>query len=163
LYGVEMTGAHLKDALEHAASFYPAWPAATDKPMRLPGSDADSADGVAYEMDLTKPIGSRITNLTFRGAPISVTRKFRVAINNYRYTGGGGYSVFKGLPVVYRSDEEVRDLIIAYLEKTKQFPAAGDDNWRIVPEAAREAIEKQVLAMEQQRAAPKAKAAGASY
>ena len=162
LYGVEMTGAQLKDALEHAASFYPAWPAPTDKPMRLPGYDADSAEGVAYEMDLTKPAGSRITNLTFRGEPISVTRKFRVAINNYRYTGGGGYSVFKGLPVVYRSTEEVRDLIIAYLEKAKQFPAA-DKNWRIVPSAAREAITKQALLFERERAAPKAKAAGASY
>jgi 2',3'-cyclic-nucleotide 2'-phosphodiesterase / 3'-nucleotidase len=162
LYGVEMTGAQLKDALEHAASFYPAWPAATDKPMRLPGYDADSAEGVAYEMDLTKPIGSRIKNLTFRGEPISVTQNFRVAINNYRYTGGGGYSVFKGLPVVYRSTEEVRDLIIAYLEKTKQFPAA-DKNWRIVPDAAREAIEKQALSFSRERAAPKAKAASASY
>ncbi|MHB8487141.1 MAG: bifunctional metallophosphatase/5'-nucleotidase [Candidatus Acidiferrales bacterium] len=162
LYGVEMTGAQLKDALEHAASFYPAWPAPTDKPMRLPGYDADAAEGVSYEMDLSKPVGSRITNLTFRGEPISITQKFRVAINNYRYTGGGGYSVLKGLPVVYRSTEEVRDLIIAYLEKTKQFPAA-DKNWRIVPDAAREAITKQALSFERERAAPKAKAAGASY
>lgn len=162
LYGVEMTGAQLKDALEHAASFYPAWPAPADKSMRLPGYDADSAEGVEYEMDLTKPAGSRITNLTFRGEPISVTQKFRVAINNYRYTGGGGYSVFKGSPVVYKSTEEVRDLIIAYLEKTKQFPAV-DHNWRIVPDAAREAIEKQALSFERERAAPKGKAAGASY
>ncbi|HEV2615546.1 MAG TPA: 5'-nucleotidase C-terminal domain-containing protein [Candidatus Acidoferrales bacterium] len=166
LYGVQMTGAQLKDALEHAASFYPAWPAPADKPMRLPGYDADSAEGVAYEMDLTKPVGSRITNLTFHGAPISVTQKFRVAINNYRYTGGGGYSVFKGLPVAYRSTAEVRDLIIAYLEKTRKLPAA-DRNWRIVPDAAREAIEKQAMSFdrqrEQQRSAPKAKAAGASY
>lgn len=162
LYGVEMTGAQLKDALEHAASFYPAWPAPADKPMHLPGYDADSAEGVAYQMDLTKPVGSRITNLTFRGAPISAAQKFRVAINNYRYTGGGGYSVFKGLPVVYRSTEQVRDLIIAYLEKTKQFPAV-DHNWRIVPDAAREAITKQALSFERERTPPKAKAAGASY
>jgi 2',3'-cyclic-nucleotide 2'-phosphodiesterase/3'-nucleotidase len=162
LYGVEMTGAQLKDALEHAASFYPASPAPPDKPMRLPGYDADSAEGVAYDMDLTKPVGGRITNLTFRGESISVAQKFRVAINNYRYTGGGGYSVFQELPVVYRSTEEVRDLIIAYLEKEKQFPAA-DNNWRIVPDAAREAIEKQALSIERERATPKAKAASASY
>ncbi|MGB7023611.1 MAG: bifunctional UDP-sugar hydrolase/5'-nucleotidase [Candidatus Acidiferrales bacterium] len=162
LYGVEMTGAQLKDALEHAASFYPAWPAPTDKPMRLPGYDADSAEGVAYDMDLTKPVGSRIRNLTLGGSPISVTQKFRVAINNYRYTGGGGYSVFEGLPVLYRSTDEVRDLLIAYLEKTKQFPVA-DKNWRIVPDAAREAIEKQALSFERERATPRAKAASASY
>ena len=70
--------------------------------------------------------------------------------------------MFQELPVVYRSTEEVRDLIIAYLEKEKQFPAA-DNNWRIVPDAAREAIEKQALSIERERATPKAKAASASY
>ena len=165
LYAVEMTGAQLKDTLEHAASFYPAWPAPADKPMRLPGYDADSAEGVAYEMDLSKPVGSRIVNLTFRGAPISATQKFRVAINNYRYTGGGGYAVFKGLSIVYRSTEEVRDLIIAYLENTKKFSAV-DNNWRIVPDAARDAITKQALSfdreLEQQRGTRKTNVAGAS-
>lgn len=165
LYGVEMTGAQLKDALEHAASFYPAWPSPAGKPLRLPGYDADSAEGVSYEMDLSKPVGSRITNLMFRGRPLSPEQKLRVAINNYRYTGGGGYAVFKGLPIVYRSTDEIRDLIIAYLQKTKQFPATPDENWRIVPGAARDAITKQALAFEQRRAAPTSKPApaGASY
>ncbi|MHB8755701.1 MAG: bifunctional metallophosphatase/5'-nucleotidase [Candidatus Acidiferrales bacterium] len=163
LYGVEMTGAELKDALEHAASFYPAWPPPADKPLRLPGYDADSAEGVSYDMDLSKPAGSRITNLMFRGRPLSPEQRLRVAINNYRYTGGGGYAVFKGLPIVYRSTDEIRDLIIAYLQKTKQFPAAPDENWRIVPRAARDAITKQALAFEHRSATPKTAPAGASY
>ncbi|MGC1292700.1 MAG: 5'-nucleotidase C-terminal domain-containing protein [Candidatus Acidiferrales bacterium] len=152
LYAVEMSGAQLKDALEHAASFYPAWPAPEGKRMRLPGYDADSAEGVAYEMDLSKPVGDRIVNLKFHGKPLSPMQKLRVAINNYRDTGGGGYFVYKSLPVVYRSTKEVRDLLIAYLEKTKQFPAA-DGNWRIVPDAAREAIEKQALEAGHERGA----------
>ena len=152
LYAVEMTGAQLKDALEHAASFYPAWPAPEGKRMRLPGYDADAAEGVSYEMDLSKPVGERIVNLEFHGKSLSPTQKLRVAINNYRDTGGGGYFVYKNLPVLYRSTKEVRDLLIAYLEKTKQFPAA-DGHWRIVPEAAREAIEKQALETEQEHGA----------
>jgi 2',3'-cyclic-nucleotide 2'-phosphodiesterase / 3'-nucleotidase len=144
LYAVEMTGAQLKEALEHAASFYPAWPAAESARMRLPGYDADSAEGVRYEMDLSKPEGSRIVNLEFHGKPLSPAQKLRVAINNYRDTGGGGYWLYKDLPVVYRSKEEIRDLLIDYLKRTKQFPAA-DGHWRIVPDAAREAIEKQAL------------------
>ena len=157
LYAVEMTGAQLKDALEHAASFYPAWPAPAGKRMRLPGYNADSAEGVSYEMDLTKPVGSRIVNLEFHGKPLAASQKLRVAVNNYRYTGGGGYSVFydgastlsgfKPLPVAYRSDQEIRDLLIAYLRKVKTIPPA-DGNWRIIPEAARKAIEAQALASE---------------
>jgi 2',3'-cyclic-nucleotide 2'-phosphodiesterase / 3'-nucleotidase len=160
LYGVEMTGAQLKDALEHAASFYPAWPAPEGKRMRLPGYNADSAEGVSYEMDLTKPVGSRIVNLEFRGKPLDASQKLRVAVNNYRYTGGGGYSVFsdgastfsgtKPLPVAFRSNQEIRELLIAYLRKVKTIPAA-DGNWRIVPEAARKAIEAQALAGERPR------------
>lgn len=147
LYAVEMTGAQLKDALEHAASFYPAWPVREGTRIRLPGYDADSAEGVSYEMDLSKPVGERIENLTFRGEPLSPTRKLRVAINNYRDTGGGGYAVYKDLPVVYQSEKEIRDLLIEYLKTAKQFPAA-DGHWRIVPDEARQAIEKQALAVE---------------
>jgi 2',3'-cyclic-nucleotide 2'-phosphodiesterase / 3'-nucleotidase len=152
LYAVELTGAQLKNALEHAASFYPAWPAAEGTRMRLPGYDADSAYGVTYEMDLSKPVGSRIENLQFHGAPLSPTQKFRVAINNYRDTGGGGYWVYRDLAVVYRSEKEVRDLLIEDLKKTRQFPAA-DGHWRILPDAAREAIENQARAEEQHRGA----------
>jgi 2',3'-cyclic-nucleotide 2'-phosphodiesterase / 3'-nucleotidase len=152
LYAVEMTGAQLKDALEHAASFYPTWPTAEGARIRLPGYDADSAYGVTYEMDLSKPVGSRIENLEFHGAPLAPTQKLRVAINNYRDTGGGGYWVYKDLPVVYRSEKEVRDLLIEYLKNTKQFPAT-DGHWRIVPDAAREEIENQARAQEQERGA----------
>lgn len=157
LYAVEMTGAQLKDALEHAASFYPAWPAPAGKRMRLPGYNADSAEGVSYEMDLTKPVGSRIVNLEFEGKPLDPLQKLCVAVNNYRYTGGGGYSVFsdgastfsgtKPLPVAYRSNQEIRELLIEYLREVKTIPAA-DGNWRIVPDAARKAIEAQALASE---------------
>jgi len=163
LYGVEMTGAQLRDALEHAASFFPAWPSPAGKRMRLPGYNADSAEGVAYEIDLSQPVGHRITNLTYHGRPLSPDQKLRVAINNYRYTGGGGYAVFKGLPIVYRSTGEIRDLIIAHLEKTKKFPATADGNWKIVPRAAREAILKQAAAFERQRERPRAKPANAAY
>ncbi len=152
LYAVQMTGAELKDALEHAASFYPSWPPAGGK-MRLPGYDADSAKGVSYEIDLLQPVGSRIVNLRFHGKPLSPEQKLRVAINNYRDTGGGGYSVYRDLPVVYRSKREIRDLLIEYLKQTTRFPAA-DDHWRIVPDEARAAIEKQALAQEQERRAP---------
>ncbi len=140
LYTVEMTGAQLKAALEHAASFFPAWPAAPGERLRLPGYNADSAEGVSYVMDLTQPVGQRIRDLRFRGESLDPNAKFRVAINNYRYTGGGRYDVYKGLPVVYRSAEEIRDLIIEYVTRTSAIPTTADDNWRIEPREALEAI-----------------------
>ena len=146
LYTVEMTGAQLKQALEHAASFYPAWPLATEQAPQLPSYSADSAEGVSYEMDLTRPAGDRIVDLTFQGQALDPTRKLRVAINNYRYTGGGRYDVYNGLPILYRSPEEIRELLIEYLARTKKIPAQADGNWEIIPPAAREALIDEAVA-----------------
>lgn len=142
LYTVAMTGAQLKDALEHAASFFPAWPAPADTRLRLPGYNSDSAEGVSYVADLTQPAGARICDLTYHGKPLDPGQKLRVAINNYRYTGGGGYSVYRDLPILYRSPEEIRELLIEYLSRTKKISARADGNWKIVPAEALDAILK---------------------
>ena len=146
LYTVEMTGAQLKDALEHAAGFYPAWPAEAGVPLKLPGYNADSAEGVSYEIDLTKPVGARVLNLSFRGEALDPAQKLRVAINNYRYTGGGGYSVYKGLPILESPGVEIRDLLIDYLTRIGKIPSEADGNWKIVPAEAVAAMEKQAQA-----------------
>ena len=142
LYTVEMTGAQLKDALEHAASFFPAWPVPAGQKLRLPGYNADSAEGVSYTIDLTQPLGQRIRNLTFHDAPLTADQKLRVAVNNYRYSGGGGYSVYQGLPIVYQSHEEMSELLVDYLKRTKTVPSVADGNWKIEPPEALAAIEK---------------------
>jgi 2',3'-cyclic-nucleotide 2'-phosphodiesterase (5'-nucleotidase family) len=142
LYTVEMTGAQLKDALEHAASFFPAWPVPQGQNLRLPGYNADSAEGVSYVIDLTQPVGQRVRDLTFRGKPLSAEQKLRVAINNYRYSGGGGYTVYQGLPIVYQSSEEISELLVDYLKRVKTVSSAADNNWKIEPHEALAAIEK---------------------
>ena len=153
LYTVEMNGAQLKDALEHAASFFPAWPFRSGEPLRLPGYNADSAEGVHYTMDLARPPGRRIRELTFKGKPLDAAAKLRVAVNNYRYGGGGGYHVFKGLPVVYRSPQEVRELLIEYVTRKGHLPAAANGNWSIVPREAQQAILRQAREREGRAAA----------
>jgi 2',3'-cyclic-nucleotide 2'-phosphodiesterase/3'-nucleotidase len=139
LYTVQMTGAQLKEALERAARFFPAWPPENGK-LRLPGYNADSAEGVSYKVDLTRPVGQRIVDLTYRGRPLRPGQKLRVAINNYRYAGGGGYRSLMGLPVVYRSRHEERTLIINYLRSGHAVPAEPDHNWEVAPEKARQAL-----------------------
>jgi 2',3'-cyclic-nucleotide 2'-phosphodiesterase (5'-nucleotidase family) len=139
LYTVEMTGAQLKEALERAARFFPAWPARNGR-LRLPSYNADSAEGISYRIDLTRPVGDRIVDLTYRGRPLAPGRKLRVAVNNYRYAGGGGYRVMLGLPVVYKSNHEERTRIIDYLRAGHAIPTLPDDNWQVTPAAARQAL-----------------------
>ncbi len=148
LYTVEMNGGQLRQLLEHAASLLPAWPFPEGQPVHLPSYSIDSAEGVSYKIDLRRPAGDRIVNLTFRGKPLDPGQKLRVATNNYRYTGGGRYEVYRGLPVVYRSPQEIRELLIEYLSRTKTIPPRADNNWEIIPAEAREALVRQALAQE---------------
>jgi 2',3'-cyclic-nucleotide 2'-phosphodiesterase/3'-nucleotidase len=142
LYVVQMTGTQLKDALEHAEGFFSQWPLAPGETPKLPSYNADQAYGVSYEVDLTKPVGQRIVNLQFQGKPLDPAQVLRVATNNYRYTGGGGYSVFKGLPVEFTSSDEIRQIVVDYLTRTKGIPSEPVGNWKMEPRAAVEAIEQ---------------------
>ena len=141
LYVLQMTGAQLKEALEHSAGFFSQWPLSPGETSKLPSYNADQAWGVTYEIDLSKPAGQRIVNLQYHGKPLDPAQSLRVAINNYRYTGGGGYSVYKGLPVLFRSSSEIRELLIDYLTRTKEIPAAPADNWKMEPAEAVAAVE----------------------
>ena len=134
---LEVTGQQLKDALEHSAKYFkeyvPGKPASDLVDEKIPAYNFDIAEGVTYDLDISKPIGQRIQNLRFHGQPLSLTRKLRLATNNYRVNGGGGYDMYKNAPVVYRSSEEIRELIIDWVEKNKTVPTTPNNNWRIIP------------------------------
>jgi 2',3'-cyclic-nucleotide 2'-phosphodiesterase/3'-nucleotidase len=136
LVTLELTGQQLKDALEHSARYFreyqPGKSLAELVDQRIPGYNFDMAEGVTYELDVTKPFGQRIQNLKFKGQTLNPTQKFRVVTNNYRVNGGGGFTMFKDAPVVYRSSEEVRELIIDWVERNKIIPTQASNNWQIV-------------------------------
>ena len=133
---IEVTGKQIKDALEHSARYFRAFePGKTPAELvdeKIPAYNFDIAEGVTYTLNLAKPFGERIENLQFRGKPLDPTQKLRLATNNYRVNGGGGYSMYKGAPVVHRSSEEIRELIIDWVERNKIVPSEPNDNWKIV-------------------------------
>ncbi len=136
LVTLELTGQQLKDALEYSARYFrqyqPGKKLSELVDQRVPGYNFDMAEGVSYELDVAKPFGQRILNLKFKGQPLSPTQKLRVVTNNYRVNGGGGFTMYKNAPVVYRSSEEVRELIIDWVERNKTVPIEANNNWRIV-------------------------------
>lgn len=135
---IEVTGRQLREALEHSAKYFRGYvpnKTATDLvDEKVPGYNFDVAEGVTYDIDITKPIGQRIQNLSFQGQPVNPTQRFRLATNNYRTNGGGGYTMYKGAPVFYRSGEEIRELIIDWVERNKRIPVEPTNNWRLLPE-----------------------------
>jgi 2',3'-cyclic-nucleotide 2'-phosphodiesterase/3'-nucleotidase len=137
---LEVTGQQLKDALEHSAKYFrPYEPGKSPAELvdeKIPAYNFDIAEGVTYDLNISKPVGARIENLQFQGKPLAPAQKLRLAINNYRANGGGGYTMYKGAPVVYRSSEGIRELIIEWLgnwvERYQKIPTEPDNNWKIV-------------------------------
>ena len=134
---LEVTGQQLKDALEHSAKFFrPYQSGKTPAELvdeKIPAYNLDIAEGVEYDLDIRRPSGDRIQSLRFKGKPLAPTQKLRLATNNYRVTGGGGYSMYKNAPVLYRSSEEIRELIIDWVERNKNIPATPTNNWKLLP------------------------------
>lgn len=133
---LEVTGQQLKDALEHSARYFRAYePGKSPADLvdeKIPAYNFDIAEGVTYELNISKPIGQRIEKLQFKGKPLLPAQKLRLATNNYRVNGGGGYTMYKGAPVVYRSSEEIREMIIDWVERNKTIPTEPSNNWKIV-------------------------------
>jgi 2',3'-cyclic-nucleotide 2'-phosphodiesterase / 3'-nucleotidase len=152
LYAIEGNGQMVKDALENAARCFMACRGGdcSQGPLlnsRVAGYNCDTAEGVEYEVDLSQPEGSRIRNLRWKGRPLEPSQKLRIAANNYRAGGSGGYTMFRGALVVWRSGEDIRQLIIDYYTARKQLPARADGNWRILPPAAAERLRGEALSI----------------
>jgi len=137
LRAVRITGKQLREYLEFSSRYYrtPASPgAALETDPQIPGYNFDIVSGVDYVMDVSRPLGSRITRLDYKGTPVRDTDSFTMALNNYRQTGGGGYAMLRGAPVVYDKQQEIRQLLI---DEVKQRGVVRQSdyftpNWRLL-------------------------------
>ncbi len=139
LSAVRISGAQLRAYLEYSARYFgtygtPAPPVRSD----VPGYNFDVIAGADYTIDLSHPVGERITSLTIHGRPVAPTDSFTLALNNYRRSGGGGYTMLRGAPEVYNNATEIRDLLIAEVGRRRRISPADyfTKNWSIVPAAA---------------------------
>ena len=136
---IRITGAQLKDYLEHSARYFRVDPAGRISiDPRVPGYDYDMIAGARYDIDLGHRVGERIRNLSVRGRPVMATDAFTLAVNSHRQTGAGGYAMIRGAPVVYDRSENIRDLLVdeIRLRKTLDPSSFASRDWRIVPEMA---------------------------
>ncbi len=139
LRAVKISGATLRAYLEQSARYFRQdADGFVDIDPAIPGYNYDIVAGVDYTIDLSRPIGERITTLEFNGRPVAPTDSFTLALNNYRQTGGGGFAMLHDAPVVYDRQLEIRQLLIDEVRRVGTL-RPGDyfhPNWRIVPAAA---------------------------
>jgi 2',3'-cyclic-nucleotide 2'-phosphodiesterase (5'-nucleotidase family) len=139
LRAVRISGKQLRDYLEYSSRYFKSVDASVS-PTRvvtdptIPGINYDMVSGVDYTIDLARPVGSRITGLSVKGTPVRDTDMFTLALNNYRQSGGGGYSMLRGAPVVYDRQQDIRQLLIDEVRARKTIRPEDyfKQNWRLV-------------------------------
>jgi 2',3'-cyclic-nucleotide 2'-phosphodiesterase (5'-nucleotidase family) len=148
---VRISGRQLRDYLEYSARYYRTFAGDTGRTIslvneRIPGYNFDIVAGADYVIDVSRPVGSRITTLSVKDKPVVDTDTFTLAVNNFRQSGGGGYAMLQGAPVVYDRQQEIRQLLIDEVtrRRTLEPNAYFTPNWRLEPAAA---VEPAYLAM----------------
>ena len=155
LLGITFTGAQVKAYLEFSAAYFkqvtgtgPFAPAdltnavTPTAPNGTPDYNDDIMGGLdaplTYDIDIAKPVGSRITNLAYSGTPVAAGDPFTIAINNYRQSGGGGFPGVTTAPVVYNAQVEIRQLLIDWVSAHGTIDASvfSSTDWRLVSDGA---------------------------
>ncbi len=144
LRAVRITGAQLRAFLEHSSRYYRTLASDGSAPpgglidVTIPGYNFDVVSGADYTIDLTRPIGSRIVSLTYRGRAVTDADSFTLALNNYRQSGGGGYAMLATAPVVYEKEVDIRQLLIDEVQRTPTLDPSryATRNWTLLPAAA---------------------------
>ena len=112
----------------------------------------DSAAGIDYVVDLTKPVGQKVNILQMtNGEPFDESKWYKVVMNSYRANGGGELLTRgAGIPqdslesrVLFHTDMDQRHYLTEKIHEMGSIDPQPNHNWRFVPEAwARPALER---------------------
>jgi len=118
LVELDMTGAEIKDVLEEAVEYA----------LRSDGSTGayPYAAGLRWTVDLSKPAGSRFSNLEYKGkndsawSPLNMSATYKVVTNNYLAAGRDGYATFKKVADSGRALDTYLDYAQSFVDYTKK-------------------------------------------
>lgn len=161
LYTMNLSGQEVRDALEMSYDLWtnqmqsPSDPILLFRNDRAESSDDrasfknfsfnfDSAAGIHYTVDVTKPNGKKVTILSMAdGSPFDPAKIYKVALNSYRGNGGGelltkgaGLSPDELKKRIIRStDKDLRYYLMQYIEQKKVIETSALNQWKFIPEA----------------------------
>ena len=159
LYTMRLTGQEIKDMLEMSYGLWTAQMKTPDDHVMLLdyvldegrrlgfkhlAYNFDSAAGICYTVDVTKPYGEkiRVTGMA-DGSTFGFETWYTVVVNSYRGNGGGElFTKGAGIPheklnerLLSSTDKDLRACIIEYIKKKGEIDARPLYQWRLVPEA----------------------------
>lgn len=167
LYTMRLTGREVKAYLEYS---YALWTNRMQSPadhimLLTPIDNAgkrlgfqnfafnfDSAAGIRYTVDVTRPQGEKLHILSMAdGRPFEPDAVYRVAINSYRGNGGGELlTIGAGIPkeelasrIVDTTSKDLRYYLMEYIGRQGVVRPKSLDLWRFIPEEwTKDAIER---------------------
>lgn len=143
LRSIKITGAQLRAYLEQCARYFYTDSTGLVATNRFYSpANYDVIGGAVYTIDLSQPMGSRVTRLEVKGKPVVPTDEFTMALSSSRQLGWGGFSMLAGAPVVYDRGEYVRDLLLAEIRRRHTILRTdyNGNDWGLAPaELARKA------------------------
>lgn len=160
LYVMELTGKEIKDYLEYSYSIWTRQMTSPDDSLLLlkditpeedkshaifanPSYNFDSAAGIIYTVDVTKPQGEKISISSMTdGTQFLMDKTYKVAINSYRGNGGGELLTRgAGIPqdqlharIVFSTDKDLRFYLMEYIRKQGTLSPKALNQWRFIPD-----------------------------
>lgn len=160
LYVMELTGKEIKDYLEYSYSIWTRQMTSPDDSLLLlkditpeedkshaifanPSYNFDSAAGIIYTVDVTKPQGEKISISSMAdGTPFLMDKTYKVAINSYRGNGGGELLTRgAGIPqdqlparIVFSTDKDLRYYLMEYIRQQGTLSPKALNQWRFIPD-----------------------------
>jgi 2',3'-cyclic-nucleotide 2'-phosphodiesterase/3'-nucleotidase len=102
-----------------------------------------SAAGIYYTVDVSKPLGEKVTITTLaNGTPFDPSKKYTVAVNSYRGSGGGGHLTRgAGIPqeelskrVLTSTEKDLRYYLMKWIEEKKIINTDNISTWQVIPQ-----------------------------
>ena len=117
----------------------------------------DSAAGIIYTVDATKPAGQKVKIESMAdGTPFDLDKHYKVAVNSYRGNGGGEH-LTKGAGiahddlikrVIVSTDKDLRYYLMEYIEQHPDVNPQPLNQWKLIPEEwTQPAIERDYKAL----------------
>ncbi|HPC84083.1 MAG TPA: bifunctional UDP-sugar hydrolase/5'-nucleotidase [Thermoanaerobaculaceae bacterium] len=132
---VEVTGAQLRDIVEHAVRGWEGLDCARPqgctllRDPRVPYYSFDTLQGATYFVNPLAPVGQRVYGLRVGGAAVDPAATYTLAVNSYRAVGGGN---FPHLLQARRLKEVTRpmvELLVEHVARLGSVALRADDNW----------------------------------
>lgn len=158
LYTMRMTGREIKNFLEMSYGMWTNQMRGPDDHILLLDNNLDngrrnglknfsfnmdSAAGIIYTVDVSKPEGERINIQSMAdGSPFDLNREYKVAVNSYRGNGGGELMTRgAGIPheelanrMITSTDKDLRYYLMQRIIEQKTVVPRCLHQWRFIPE-----------------------------